>query len=184
MSNILKYAYANDIKCVVQSGNTGLVGGSVPIDGEIVISMRKMNKILNLDENSGVLECESGCILQNVEEFVNEKNRLVPYDLGSKGSCLIGGNVDKELCQINFYLKNPNWFKTGNLATNAGGLRYIKYGSLHGNVLGLEVVLSNGQVVDLLSKMRKDNTGYHLRHLFIGLHYTSFTVNNRGGLNK
>lgn len=71
------------------------------------------------------------------------------------------------------------------MATNAGGLRYIKYGSLHGNVLGLEVVLSNGQVVDLLSKMRKDNTGYHLRHLFIGLHYTPFTVNNSaGGLNK
>lgn len=100
MSNILKYVYANDIKCVVQSGNTGLVGGSVPIEDEIVISMRKMNKILNFDENSGVLECESGCILQNVEDFVNEKNRLLPYDLGAKGSCLIGGNVEKGPCLI------------------------------------------------------------------------------------
>ena len=146
VSDILKYAYSRDIKCVVQSGNTSLVAGSVPIDNEVVISMRKMDKIIGFNENSGILECESGCILQNLENFVEEKDHLIPYDLGAKGSCLIGGN----------------------LATNAGGLRYIKYGSLHGNVLGLEVVLPDGQILDLMSNMRKDNTGYHLRHLFIG----------------
>lgn len=146
MSKILKYCYSNDTKCVVQSGNTSLVAGSVPIENEVIISMKKMNKIIELDPNSGVLECESGCILQDLELFANEQNRIIPYDLGAKGSCLIGGN----------------------LATNAGGLRFIKYGPLHGNVLGLEVVLPNGDIIDLMSKMRKDNTGYHLRHLFIG----------------
>ena len=118
----------------------------MPVENEVILNMRRLNNIINFDENSGVLECESGCILQNIEEFVNEKGRLIPYDLGAKGSCFIGGN----------------------LATNAGGLRFIKYGPLHGNVLGLEVVLPNGQIVDLMSNMRKDNTGYHLRHLFIG----------------
>ena len=66
VSNILKYAYANDIKCVVQSGNTSLVAGATPVDNEVIISMRKLNRILNFDDNSGVLECESGCILQNI----------------------------------------------------------------------------------------------------------------------
>lgn len=146
VSNVLKYCYSNDIKCVVQSGNTSLVSGSVPVDNEVIISMTKMNRIIEFDDNSGILQCESGCVLQNLEDFVTEKNRIIPYDLGSKGSCLIGGN----------------------LATNAGGLRLVKYGPLHGTVLGIEVVLPNGEIINLMSKMRKDNTGYHLRHLFIG----------------
>lgn len=146
VSQVMKYCHKNDIKCVVQSGNTSLVAGSVPVDDEVIISMQKMNKILGFDQLSGVLRCESGCVLHNLEEYVNERNRIIPYDLGAKGSCMIGGN----------------------LATNAGGLRFIKYGPLHANVLGIEVVLPNGQVLDLMSSMRKDNTGYHLRHLFIG----------------
>jgi D-2-hydroxyglutarate dehydrogenase len=108
--------------------------------------MIKMNKIESFDSKTGILECESGCVLQTLEEFVNTKGYIMPYDLGAKGSCLIGGN----------------------LATNAGGLRFIRYGSLHGSVLGIEVVLANGQVIDLMSSMRKDNTGYDLKHLFIG----------------
>lgn len=147
VSQILKYSFEHKVKCVVQSGNTSLVVGSVPIDDEVIISMRRMNKIINLDDDSGVLQCESGCILQDLEQYVNNRNRLIPYDLGAKGSCLIGGNI----------------------ATNAGGLRFIRYGPLHGNVLGLEIVLPNGKILDLMSSMRKDNTGYHLRHLFIGM---------------
>ncbi|KPM11447.1 d-2-hydroxyglutarate dehydrogenase, mitochondrial-like protein [Sarcoptes scabiei] len=146
VASILKHCHRNNLKCVVQSGNTSLVGGSVPFDDEIIISMTKMNKILEFDEITGVLQCETGCILQELEEFVNAKNRLIPYDLGAKGSCLIGGN----------------------LATNAGGLRFIRFGPLSAYVLGLEVVLPNGTVLDLMSTVRKDNTGYHLRHLFIG----------------
>lgn len=146
VSNILKYCHQNDLKCIVQSGNTSLVAGSVPFHNEIIISMKKMNKILDFDNITGVLQCESGCVLQNLEEFVNEQNRVIPYDLGAKGSCLIGGNI----------------------ATNAGGLRYIKFGSLHANVLGLEVVLPNGTILNLMSNIRKNNTGYHMQHLFIG----------------
>ena len=86
---------------VVQGGNTGLVAGAVPANDEIVISTAKLNKILSFDEISGILICESGCILQDLEEYVNERNYIMPLDLGAKGSCQIGGN----------------------LATNAGGLR-------------------------------------------------------------
>lgn len=146
VSSILKYAHSTGIKCVVQSGNTSLVAGAVPVEGEVVISMKRMNQILSLDDHSGVLQCEAGCILEHLETFVNGRGRIVPYDLGAKGSCMIGGNV----------------------ATNAGGLRFIKYGPLAGTVLGLEVVLPDGSILDLMSSMRKDNTGYHLRQLFIG----------------
>lgn len=146
VSKILRYCNQNDLKCVVQSGNTSLVCGATPWQNEIIISMKKMNQIISFDEITGVLHCESGCILQNLEEFVQQKQRLIPYDLGAKGSCMIGGN----------------------LATNAGGLRFIKFGPLHSNVLGLEIVMANGEILDLMSSMRKDNTGYHLRHLFIG----------------
>jgi FAD/FMN-containing dehydrogenase len=92
------------------------------------------------------LTCQAGCILQNVDEYLAEKNLVFPLDLGAKGSCHIGGNV----------------------STNAGGLRVLKYGNLHGNVLGLEVVQANGVILDLLSTLKKDNTGYHLKNLFIG----------------
>lgn len=146
VSNILGYCNQNNLKCVIQSGNTSLVCGATPWQNEIIISMKKLNKILSFDEITGVLHCESGCILQNLEEFVQQKQRLIPYDLGAKGSCMIGGN----------------------LATNAGGLRFIKFGPLHSNVLGLEIVMANGKILNLMNSMRKDNTGYHLRHLFIG----------------
>lgn len=146
VSNILKYCHEQNVTCVVQSGNTSLVAGSVPVDDEVIISMRRMNKIISFDDAAGVLQCEAGCILEHLETLANEHGRTVPYDLGAKGSCLIGGN----------------------LATNAGGLRFIRYGPLYANVLGLEVVLPDGQVLDLMSSMRKDNTGYHLKNLFIG----------------
>ncbi|CAN0541901.1 unnamed protein product, partial [Ectocarpus sp. 8 AP-2014] len=85
-------------------------------------------------------------ILENLDAYLAEQGFAMPLDLGAKGSCQIGGNI----------------------STNAGGLRLLRYGSLHGSVLGLEVVLADGTVLDLLSANRKDNTGYALRHLFVG----------------
>lgn len=146
VSEILKYCNRNKLQLVVQSGRTSLVGGSVPFKDEIVLSVERMNKIDNFDDTSGILTCGSGCILQNLEEFVSEKNHEIPYDLGAKGSCFIGGNV----------------------STNAGGIRFLRYGSLRGTVLGLEVVLADGTILDLMSSMRKDTTGYDLKQLFIG----------------
>ena len=118
----------------------------MPIFDEIVVSTSRMNRILDFDEVSGVLVCESGCVLQDLDDYLAERGHMVPLDLGSKGTCQIGGNV----------------------ATNAGGLRYLRYGSLHGSVLGLEAVLPDGRVFDSLSTLRKDNTGYDMKQLFIG----------------
>mgnify|MGYP003386169621 FL=1 len=147
VSALLKYCDQNSIGIVPQGGNTGLVGGSVArCDDEVILSLEKMNSIIEIDEDSSVLVCESGCVLQELESAVSDRGYTVPLDLGAKGSCMIGGNI----------------------STNAGGLRVLRYGSLHHNVLGLEVVLPNGDVLDLLSKLRKDNTGYHLKHMFIG----------------
>jgi FAD/FMN-containing dehydrogenase len=131
---------------VPQGGNTGLVGGSVPVFDEIVINMQRMNEIRSFDEVSGILVADAGVILENADNFLAEKNHIFPLDLGAKGSCYIGGNV----------------------ATNAGGLRLLRYGSFHGNVLGIEAVLPDGTVVDDLSTLRKNNTGYDLKQLFIG----------------
>jgi D-2-hydroxyglutarate dehydrogenase len=123
-----------------------LVGGSVPVFDEIILSTSLMDKVISLDQTSGVLVCQSGCVLETLSNMLEEKGLMMPLDLGAKGSCQIGGNV----------------------STNAGGLRLLRYGSLHGNVLGLEVVLADGTVLDPLSTLRKDNTGYDMKQLFIG----------------
>ena len=146
VSTILEHCNSRRLAVTPQGGNTGLVGGGVPIFDEIVVSTSRMNKILDFDEVSGILVCEAGCVLQDLDNFLAERGHMVPLDLGSKGSCQIGGNV----------------------ATNAGGLRYLRYGSLHGSVLGLEAVLPDGRVLDTLSTLRKDNTGYDLKQLLIG----------------
>nr|XP_043631871.1 D-2-hydroxyglutarate dehydrogenase, mitochondrial isoform X2 [Erigeron canadensis] len=146
LSQILKYCNSRCLAVVPQGGNTGLVGGSVPVFDEVIINTRRMNSIISFDETSGVLVCEAGCILENLISFLDKKGFIMPLDLGAKGSCQIGGNV----------------------STNAGGLRLVRYGSLHGTVLGLEAVLANGDVIDMLGTLRKDNTGYDLKHLFIG----------------
>lgn len=146
VSAILKYCNERKLAVVPQGGNTGLVGGSVPVFDEIVISTQLMNKIISLDEISGTLVCQAGCVLATIEDYLSNYNLTIPVDLGAKGSCHIGGNV----------------------ATNAGGIRLLRYGSLHGNVLGLEAVLASGEVVDCLSTLRKDNTGYDLKQLFVG----------------
>ena len=146
ISKVLRYCNDNMLAVVPQGGNSGLVGGSVPVFDEIVINTSRLNKIRSFDEVSGTLVVDAGCILEVVDHFLAEKNHIFPLDLGAKGSCQIGGNV----------------------ATNAGGLRLLRYGSLHGNVLGIEAVLPDGKIMDDLSKLRKNNTGYDIKQLFIG----------------
>lgn len=146
VSKILKYCNDNMLAVVPQGGNTGLVGGSVPVFDEIIINLQRMDKIKSFDDVSGILVAEAGVILEVADNFLAEKKHIFPLDLGAKGSCQIGGNV----------------------ATNAGGLRLLRYGSLHGNVLGIEAVLPDGTVIDDLLTLRKNNTGYDLKQLFIG----------------
>lgn len=146
VSKVLKYCNDNMLAVVPQGGNTGLVGGSVPIFDEIVINMSRMKKVRSFDEVSGVLTADAGAVLEVVDNYLAEKGYIFPLDLAAKGSCHIGGNV----------------------ATNAGGLRLLRYGSLHGSVLGVEAVLPDGTVVDDLFKLRKNNTGYDIKQLFIG----------------
>jgi len=99
-----------------------------------------------LDVNSSVVTVQAGVVLEQLDQHLASHQLMVPLDLGAKGSCQIGGNV----------------------STNAGGLRLLRYGSLYGSVLGVEAVLADGTVLDCMSSMKKDNTGYGLRHLFIG----------------
>ncbi|KAL4756665.1 uncharacterized protein BDW70DRAFT_154012 [Aspergillus foveolatus] len=146
VSKVLKYCNEKKLAVVPQGGNTGLVGGSVPVFDEIVINTSRMNKIRSFDEASGVLVVDAGVILEVADQYLAERHHLFPLDLGAKGSCHIGGNV----------------------ATNAGGLRLLRYGSLHGTVLGVEAVLPDGTIMDGLSTLRKNNTGYDLKQLFIG----------------
>ncbi|KAF2702862.1 hypothetical protein K504DRAFT_393768 [Pleomassaria siparia CBS 279.74] len=146
VSSILKYCNEQKLAVVPQGGNTGLVGGSVPVFDEIVINLQRMNKIRSFDEVSGILVADAGVILEVADNYLAEKKHIFPLDLGAKGSCQIGGNV----------------------ATNAGGLRLLRYGSLHGNVLGIEAVLPDGTIMNDLSTLRKNNTGYDLKQLFIG----------------
>ena len=133
---------------VPQGGNTGLVGGSVP-DAEgnaIVLSLGRMNKIRELDPLNNTMTAEAGCILAELQSAAADADRLFPLSLGAEGSCMIGGN----------------------LSTNAGGVQVLKFGTARELVLGLEVVLPDGRVWSGLSALRKDNTGYDLKHLFIG----------------
>ncbi|UNI14202.1 (R)-2-hydroxyglutarate--pyruvate transhydrogenase [Purpureocillium takamizusanense] len=145
-SGILRYCNERMLAVVPQGGNTGLVGGSVPVFDEIVVSMARMNRIHSFDDASGTLVLDAGCVLEVADQFLAERGHIFPLDLGAKGSCHVGGNV----------------------ATNAGGLRLLRYGSLHGSVLGMEAVLPDGTVMDDLCTLRKNNTGYDLKQLLIG----------------
>jgi FAD/FMN-containing dehydrogenase len=167
VSTILKYCNENYIGVTPQGGNTGLCGAATPISNEIILSMEYINRIHKLDEYSGILTCDAGCILQSLHDFSNEKGYLFPLDIGSKGTCQIGGNV----------------------STNAGGHHFFRFGGLHGTVVGMEVVLAGGRVLRInidsdddgngnddcihqfqqsSASVRKDNTGYDLKQLFIG----------------
>src|SRR6201747_1598897 len=146
VSAICKLATEHRIALVPQGGNTGLVGGQTPHHGEVVISMRRMDKIREIDTASNTMTCEAGVILQNAQQRAADVDRLFPLSLGAEGSCTIGGN----------------------LSTNAGGTAALAYGVAREMALGLEVVLSDGRILNGLSKLKKDNTGYDLRNLFIG----------------
>jgi len=133
---------------VPQGGNTGLVGGAVPpIDGRnIVLALGRMNRIREIDPVNFTMTAEAGCILAQLQQAAAETDRLFPLSLGAEGSCQIGGN----------------------LSTNAGGIAVLRYGNTRELTLGLEVVLPDGRVWDGLRGLRKDNTGYDLKQLFIG----------------
>ena len=146
VSRVLARCNARGLAVVPQGGNTGLVGGGVPVHDEVVVNLRNMRSVTSVDGSAGVVVTEAGVVLEDLESAANARGLTVPLDLGAKGKCQIGGNV----------------------STNAGGLRLVRYGSLRGTVLGLEVVLADGRVLDLLRTLRKDNTGYDLKQLFIG----------------
>ncbi|HEY3791238.1 MAG TPA: FAD-binding oxidoreductase [Bradyrhizobium sp.] len=146
VSAICKLATGHRIALVPQGGNTGLVGGQTPHNGEVVVSMRRLDKIREIDAASNTMTCEAGVVLQVAQQKAAEIDRLFPLSLGAEGSCTIGGN----------------------LSTNAGGTAALAYGVAREMALGLEVVLADGRILNLLSKLKKDNTGYDLRNLFIG----------------
>lgn len=146
VSALLRHCHERRLAVCPQGGNTAVVGNSVPVFDEVIISSQLMNKIIHFDHFSGALTCQAGVVLEALDTYASEHGFMAPVDLGAKGSCHIGGNI----------------------ATNAGGLRLFRYGNLHGTVLGLEAVLADGEVVDVMSSMKKDNTGYDLKQLFIG----------------
>ncbi|MBB4006988.1 FAD/FMN-containing dehydrogenase [Rhizobium taibaishanense] len=148
VSKILALASETNSPIVPVSGRTGLVGGQVPRDGssDILLSLERMNRVREVDPVGNVIVADAGCILADIQKAAEEVNRLFPLSLGSEGSCRIGGN----------------------LATNAGGTAVLVYGNMRQLCLGLEVVLPTGEIWNGLRRLKKDNSGYDLRDLFIG----------------
>ena len=148
VSRILKFANENKIGVVPQGGNTSLCGAATPDDSgtSIVVSFEKMNKVRQFNKESQTITVESGVVLSQIHDVVEKKNLFFPLSLGAQGSCMIGGN----------------------LSTNAGGVNVLKYGNTRELCLGLEVVLPSGKIMNLISELKKDNTGYDLKNLFIG----------------
>ena len=146
VSQILAICNETRAPVVPQGGNTGLVGGQIPLGGEVLISLARMNRIRHVDTEGMSIIAEAGVILAQLKRAAEDAGRYFPLSLASEGSCTIGGN----------------------LSTNAGGVDVLRYGNARELVLGLEVVLANGRVLDLLRTLRKDNTGYDLKQLFIG----------------
>ncbi|MBN9412030.1 MAG: FAD-binding oxidoreductase [Burkholderiales bacterium] len=145
---VMRWCHARGVAVVPQGGNTGLSGGSVPDESgrAVVLSLTRMARVREIDTDNDTLTVEAGCTLRAAQEAAAAAGRLLPLSLAAEGSCTIGGN----------------------LATNAGGVQVLRYGNARELCLGLEVVLPDGQVWDGLRGLRKDNTGYDLRHLFIG----------------
>jgi FAD/FMN-containing dehydrogenase len=143
---ILKLANETKTAIVPQGGNTGLVGGQIPHHGEVVLSLTRLDKIREVDPVSNTMTVEAGVTLQRAREAAAAADRLYPQLLPSEGTCTIGGN----------------------LSTNAGGTAALAHGIARAHALGLEVVLADGRVLRDLNKLKKDNTGYDLKNLFIG----------------
>ncbi len=146
VAQILKLCSDYKQPVVPNGGRTGLAAGAVAEKKELVLSLEKMNRILDLDTTSLQVEVEGGVVLETLQEAAEKKGLLFPIDLAAKGSCQIGGNI----------------------ATNAGGLKLIRYDGMREQVLGLEVVTGTGDILDLNLGVRKNNSGYDLKHLFIG----------------
>ncbi|MEO5694906.1 MAG: FAD-binding oxidoreductase [Usitatibacter sp.] len=136
------------VPIVPQGGNTSLCGASVPDDSgtQVIVNLSRMNRVRDVDTNNNTMTVEAGCVLQALQKVAEENGRLFPLSLGAQGSCEIGGNI----------------------STNAGGTGVLRYGNTRDLVLGLEVVLPDGRVWNGLRGLRKDNTGYDLKHLFVG----------------
>jgi D-lactate dehydrogenase (cytochrome) len=143
---ILKLANETKTPLVPQGGNTGLVGGQIPFDGELILSLTRLDKVREVDAASNTMTCEAGVVLAKAQDAATAVDRLFPLSLGAEGSCTIGGN----------------------LSTNAGGTGAVAYGIARDLVMGIEVVLADGRIMNLLSKLKKNNTGYDLRHIFVG----------------
>jgi FAD/FMN-containing dehydrogenase len=146
VSRILAICNDTATPIVPQGGNTGLVGGQIPLGGEVLLSLARLNRIRVVDAEGANLIAEAGVVLAKVHEAADGAGLMFPLSLASEGSCTIGGN----------------------LSTNAGGVNVLRYGMARELVLGLEVVLADGRVLDMLRTLRKDNTGYDLKQLFIG----------------
>ena len=145
VAHILRTCNAARIAVLPQGGNTGLVGGSTP-QGEVLISLKRMNAVRGVDPANESLTCEAGAVLEHIQGVAAQAGKLFPLSLGAQGSAMIGGLI----------------------STNAGGVHVLRYGMMRDLVLGLEVVLPDGRVLSDLSGLRKDNTGYDLKQLFIG----------------
>ncbi|WP_449370737.1 FAD-binding oxidoreductase [Thiomonas sp.] len=148
VAGVVQLCALHGVGVVPQGGNTGLVGGATPdaSGGQIVLSTRRLDRIRAVDPASGVLIAEAGCVLASVQQAASEHGLLFPLSLAAEGSCTIGGN----------------------LSTNAGGTAVLRYGNARDLCLGLEVVTAQGEVLDALNLLRKNNTGYSLRDLYIG----------------
>ena len=146
VSNIMKICNENNQEVIIHGGLTNLVGSTKSEKSQVVISLEKMNKIIDIDERGKTVTCESGVIIENIINEVKEKNLLLPLNFGARGSAQIGGAV----------------------STNAGGLRVFKYGMTRNLVMGIEYVLPDGTIISSLKKLMKDNSGYDLKHLLIG----------------
>jgi len=146
VSAILAICNETSTPLVPQGGNTGLVGGQIPLHGEVLLSTQRLNRIRALDESGMTLIAEAGVTLAQIQHAADDKHLLFPLSLASEGSCTIGGNI----------------------ATNAGGTHVLRYGMTRALVLGLEAVLADGTVLPMLRALHKDNTGYDLKQMFIG----------------
>ncbi|QWD99338.1 FAD-binding oxidoreductase [Polynucleobacter sp. MG-5-Ahmo-C2] len=148
VSHIVKLCAASNVAIVPQGGHTGFCGGATPDSSgqQIILNLKRMNQIREIDVANQTITLEAGCILQTIQESAAAQDFLFPLSLGAEGSCMIGGN----------------------LATNAGGTNVLRYGNTRDLCLGLEVVTAQGEIWNGMKGLRKDNTGYDLRDLFIG----------------
>jgi len=148
VSRVVQLLARGKIAIVPQGGNTSMCGGSVPDASgrQVVVNVSRMNRVRSMDAANNTMTVDAGCVLANLQKVAEEHDRLFPLSLGAEGSCEIGGNI----------------------STNAGGTGVLRYGNTRDLVLGLEVVLPDGRVWEGLRGLRKDNTGYDLKHLFVG----------------